>query len=59
MKRLNDATTARGVRAELAKHMGVALPKVSQWLAGTLEPSSETTLELLQWVEQRERLNKF
>ncbi len=55
LKRLNEATRERGTKSALAKFMGVPLPKISQWLSGTHEPGGETTLRLLQWVEQQER----
>jgi transcriptional regulator with XRE-family HTH domain len=54
LKRLNEATHKRGMKTSLAKFMGVPLSKVSEWLAGVHEPSGETTLQLLQWVEQQE-----
>ncbi|HEX5218247.1 MAG TPA: helix-turn-helix transcriptional regulator [Verrucomicrobiae bacterium] len=53
--RLNKATAAFGMKSKLAKYMGVPLPNVSQWLSGEREPSGETTLRLLHWVEQQER----
>ena len=55
IKRLNEATKERGTKTALAKFIGVPLPKISQWLAGEHEPGGETTLRLLQWVEQQER----
>jgi len=55
LKRLNEATRERGSKTALAKFMGVPLPNVSQWLSGEREPSGETTLQLLNWVEQQER----
>jgi transcriptional regulator with XRE-family HTH domain len=57
-RRLNQATTERGMKSELAKFMGVPLPNVSQWLSGEREPGGETTLQLLHWVEQQERSTK-
>jgi transcriptional regulator with XRE-family HTH domain len=53
--RLNQATADRGMKSRLAKFMRVPLPNVSQWLSGKREPGGETTLKLLQWVEQQER----
>jgi transcriptional regulator with XRE-family HTH domain len=53
--RLNKATAARGMKAELARAMGVHLVNVSQWLSGEREPAGETTLRLLNWVELQER----
>lgn len=55
LSRLNKATAAHGMKSKLAKYMGVPLPNVSQWLSGEREPSGETTLRLLHWVEQQER----
>lgn len=55
IKRLNEATKDRGTKTALAKFIGVSLPKISQWLSGEHEPGGETTLRLLQWVEQQER----
>lgn len=44
----------RGKKTELATFLGVPLPRVSQWLHGRKRPGGETTLRLLQWVEQQE-----
>lgn len=55
LARLKRATQKRGKKAELARYLGVALPKVSRWLSGKPEPGGETTLRLLSWVEQQER----
>jgi transcriptional regulator with XRE-family HTH domain len=55
LRRLNKATAERGMKSQLARHLGVPLSNVSQWLSGEREPSGETTLLLLHWVEQRER----
>ncbi len=55
LARLNNATRDRGMKSALAKYMGVPLPNVSQWLSGEREPSGETTLQLLNWVERQER----
>lgn len=58
LERLNRATQERGMKSKLARFMGVPLANVSQWLSGEREPGGETTLRLLQWVEQQERSNK-
>lgn len=47
---LRKATVERGVKAELARAMGVSLPRISQWLAGPRQPGGEYALKLLQWV---------
>lgn len=52
--RLRRATAARGNKAALAKFIGVSLSSISDWLAGRKEPSGESTLKLLHWVEQQE-----
>jgi len=55
LKRLETSTCQRGKKSELANFLGVSLVQVSQWLSGDREPGGETTLRLLQWVEQQER----
>jgi transcriptional regulator with XRE-family HTH domain len=55
LDRLNKATSQRGQKTALAKRFGVPLANVSQWLSGEREPGGETTLRLLNWVEQQER----
>jgi transcriptional regulator with XRE-family HTH domain len=55
LARLNQATRERGKKSALAKYLGVPPPKVSQWLAGDHEPGGETTLRMLQWLQQQER----
>lgn len=55
LKRLKEATAQRGKKSALAEFLGVSLVQVSQWLSGDREPGGETTLRLLQWVEQQER----
>jgi transcriptional regulator with XRE-family HTH domain len=58
LARLNSATEKPGMKSALAKHIGVPLSNVSQWLSGKREPSGSTTLRLLKWVEQQERSTK-
>ena len=55
LERLNQATAARGRKAELAKYLKVPRPCVSDWLSGKREPSGGTALRLAQWVEKQER----
>jgi transcriptional regulator with XRE-family HTH domain len=52
--RLKRATAKPGKKAELARFMAVAPPRVSEWLSGQ-EPGGEYALKLLNWVEQQER----
>ncbi|MBI5384894.1 MAG: helix-turn-helix domain-containing protein [Verrucomicrobia bacterium] len=55
LERLRQATAARGSKTKLAAWLGVSPQKVTDWLSGRVEPSGETTLRLLHWVEQQER----
>ena len=55
LQRLRRATSKRGMKTRLAKVMGVPLANVSQWLSGVREPSGETTLRLLRWLQLHER----
>jgi len=50
--RLKKATQERGKKTQLAKFLGVPLPKVSEWLAGKYDPSGETALQMLRWLDQ-------
>ncbi|HOC57896.1 MAG TPA: helix-turn-helix transcriptional regulator [Verrucomicrobiota bacterium] len=58
--RLRKATSQRSKKAELSKHLGVAKARISEWLRRVkpVTPSGETTLRLLQWVQQQERKQK-
>ena len=47
-------TEGKGMKAKLAKCLGVPQSRISEWLAGKYEPSGEITLRLLHWVEQQE-----
>ncbi len=55
IERLRKATEGRGRKTELASWLGVSPQKVTDWLSERVEPSGETTLRLLHWVEQQER----
>jgi len=48
-------TKAHGMKAALAKFLGVPQARVSEWLDGKYEPSGKITLKMLHWVEQQER----
>ncbi|MCX6923034.1 MAG: hypothetical protein NT154_07480 [Verrucomicrobia bacterium] len=58
LDRLNQATAVKGEKAKLAEYLKAPRPCVSDWLSGKREPSGETTLRLLQWVEEQEREQK-
>ena len=51
--RLKRVTAKPGMKAELARYMDVAPPRVSEWLSGQ-EPGGEYALKLLQWVTRQE-----
>lgn len=54
LSKVRRLTLARGMKAKLAAALAVPLPRISEWLSGKYEPSGETTLRLLHWVEQQE-----
>ena len=56
IRRLRAAVAKRGARAALARHLGVALPRISEWLReqNPQRPSGETALKLAKWVAQQE-----
>jgi DNA-binding transcriptional regulator YiaG len=51
--RLKRVAAKPGKKSELARYMGVAPARVSEWLAGQ-EPGGEYALKLLQWVTRQE-----
>jgi transcriptional regulator with XRE-family HTH domain len=54
LKRVKNATRARGSKSDLAAHLGVSPSRVTEWLKQIKEPSGSTTLALLEWVERKE-----
>lgn len=48
----------RGKRAELARFVGVPLPRVSEWLSGRVRPGGEATLAILAWWQSQEERNR-
>jgi transcriptional regulator with XRE-family HTH domain len=54
LEKVRRLTAPRGMKAALARALPEPLPRISEWLAGKYEPSGETTLRLLNWVEQQE-----
>jgi hypothetical protein len=61
---LKRATQPRGKKTELAQFLEtrlrrpVPLPRVSEWLSGSVEPSGSVTLVLLEWVTAEEAKQK-
>jgi len=53
-KRLARATSVRGKKAELARKLRVPMPRVAEWLNGSVAPGGEITLQLLEWVSAEE-----
>ncbi len=58
LDRVRKAASEPGKKSALAEFLGVARPRVSEWLSGRQEPGGETTLRLLQWVEREESRSK-
>ena len=55
IERVKRKASARGAKLQLARALGVAPARISEWLSGEKEPGGEYTLKLLHWVEQQER----
>ncbi|HEV2331200.1 MAG TPA: hypothetical protein VGY56_20655 [Verrucomicrobiae bacterium] len=53
--RVKDHASQPGAKSKLARTLGIAPARISEWLSGEKEPGGEYTLLLLQWVEQQER----
>jgi transcriptional regulator with XRE-family HTH domain len=51
MERIKRKATTPAAKKELAEYVGVALPRIYEWLSFKKEPSGEYTLRLLNWVE--------
>ena len=60
IKRLRRATEAHGKKADLAASLHVPMQRVSEWLSKSKpkRPGGETTLRLLNWVQQEEAKQK-
>lgn len=56
MAALRERTKLRGQKAALARDLNVSRQAIDQWLSGNAKPSAEITFELLNRVEQQERL---
>jgi transcriptional regulator with XRE-family HTH domain len=56
--RLAEAAKGRGVKAALARELGVTNQAVSEWLSGASAPKASTTLWLLNWVIAAEEANQ-
>src|ERR1044072_5689957 len=52
--RVQRASAAFGVKAELARKLNVTPQAVNQWLSGVSAPDAENTLQLLKWVTAEE-----
>jgi transcriptional regulator with XRE-family HTH domain len=53
--RVKRTASKPGMKSELARALGVAPARITEWLSGKNEPGGGYTLQLLQWVEQQER----
>ena len=56
--RVRRLTRPRGSKRRLADFLGVAAPRLAEWLNGTFEPGGETTLQLLEWADAEEAPQK-
>ncbi|HEX3719946.1 MAG TPA: helix-turn-helix transcriptional regulator [Verrucomicrobiae bacterium] len=54
LARLERLTRRHGKKANVARYVGVAGPRISEWLNGTHEPGGDVTLRLLVWVQAEE-----
>lgn len=46
------ARQGHGSKGRLAQAIGVSPNRVSEWLAGTHQPSAENALAILEWLER-------
>jgi hypothetical protein len=58
--RARALTNERGMKAKIAKDLGVSASRVTEWLADSnpVEPGGDATLRLLHWVEIHEGKTK-
>ena len=56
--RVRRLTRERGSKQRLADTLGVAAPRLSEWLRGDVEPGGESALHLLEWVTATEAQQK-
>jgi len=54
LARVRALVLAKGMKAKLAATLNIPQSRLSEWLGGKCDPSGETTLRLLKWVEQQE-----
>lgn len=60
-KQLQEATARKGMKTRLAKHLGVDLTRISQWLAPSddaREPGADYTLQMLAWLNDLKHQQK-
>jgi transcriptional regulator with XRE-family HTH domain len=55
IEQVKRKTSKPGAKAALARALGVAPARISEWLSGEKEPGGEYTLKLLHWVRSPER----
>ncbi|MCW5557931.1 MAG: hypothetical protein KIT22_08875 [Verrucomicrobiae bacterium] len=58
LQRLHAVTSRRGAKADLARHVHASMSEVTLWISGKRIPNGDTTLQILQWVEDEERKPK-
>ncbi len=56
LDRVQKLTEPKGMKAQLAKYLGVPQSRVSEWLSGKYAPAGEIALKLLKWANQNEKV---
>ena len=56
--RLKNATRQHGLRAALARKLGVPPQRLNDWMSGTNVPGGEVVLQMLEWVTAEEAKTK-
>lgn len=52
--RVRRCTTQRGMKAQLARFLGVPPQRLTDWFSGAIVPGGEVVLQLLEWVAAEE-----
>lgn len=59
LEQVRSLTKPKGMKAKLARDLGVPKPRVSEWLAGKYQPSGEIALRIQKWVAHHEKQNQI
>jgi transcriptional regulator with XRE-family HTH domain len=58
LEQVRSLTKPKGMKAKLARDLGIPKPRVSEWLAGKYQPSGEAALKIQKWVAHHEKQNQ-